>query len=62
MMTRERNYVTANELAETLGVSTGQAYKITRHLNNELDKKGFITVSGKCPRRYLEEKWYGYGE
>lgn len=62
MMTRERNYVTANELAETLGVSTGQAYKIIRRLNNELDKKGFITVSGKCPRRYLEEKWYGYGK
>lgn len=57
MMTKERNYVTANELAETLGVSTGQAYKIIRRLNNELDKKGFITVSGKCPRRYLEEKW-----
>ncbi|WP_368308240.1 HTH domain-containing protein [Mediterraneibacter gnavus] len=62
MMTKERNYVTANELAETLGVSTGQAYKIIRRLNNELDKKGFITVSGKCPRRYLEEKWYGYGK
>lgn len=61
-MTKERNYVTANELAETLGVSTGQAYKIIRRLNNELDKKGFITVSGKCPRRYLEEKWYGYGK
>mgnify|MGYP000744938491 CR=1 FL=1 len=39
MMTKERNYVTANELAETLGVSTGQAYKIIRRLNNELDKK-----------------------
>ena len=41
-MTRERNYVTANELAETLGVSTGQAYKIIRRLNNELDKKALL--------------------
>lgn len=62
MNTVKKNYVTATELSETLGVSTGQAYKIIRRLNNELDKKGFITVSGKCPQRYLEEKWYGYGK
>lgn len=46
MNTVKKNYVTATELSETLGVSTGQAYKIIRRLNNELDKKGFITVSG----------------
>ena len=61
-MSTEKNYVTATELAEILGVSIGQAYKIIRRLNSALDKKVFITVSGKCPRRYLEEKWYGYGK
>ena len=43
-MSTEKNYVTATELAEILGVSIGQAYKIIRRLNSELDKKGFITV------------------
>lgn len=60
MNTENKIYITASELAESLGVSLGQAYKIIRNLNNELAKGGYITVAGKCPRRYLEEKWYGY--
>jgi hypothetical protein len=61
MNTENKIYITAAELAESLGVSLGQAYKIIRQLNSELAKDGFITVAGKCPRRYLEKKWYGYG-
>lgn len=61
MNTQSKIYITASELAESLGISMGQAYKIIRNLNNELAKDGYITVAGKCPRRYLEEKWYGYG-
>lgn len=61
MNTENKTYITASELAESLGVSLGQAYKIIRQLNSELAKEGYITVSGKCPRRYLEKKWYGYG-
>ena len=61
MSTENKTYITAAELAESLGVSLGQAYKIIRQLNSELAKEGFITVAGKCPRRYLEKKWYGYG-
>ncbi|MEA4989038.1 MAG: ICEBs1 excisionase [Anaerovorax sp.] len=61
MNTENKIYITASELAESLGVSLGQAYKIIRKLNDELEKDGYITVAGKCPRRYLEKKWYGYG-
>ena len=61
MITENKTYITASELAETLGVSLGQAYKIIRQLNGELAKEGYITVAGKCPRRYVEKKWYGYG-
>lgn len=61
MSTQEKVYITAAELAESLGISIGKAYKIIRQLNGELEKDGYITVSGKCPRRYLEKKWYGYG-
>lgn len=32
-------YVTAEEVAEMLGVSTGYAYKIIRGLNEELKEK-----------------------
>ena len=61
MNTQEKTYITASELAETLGISMGQAYKSIRQLNSELAKDGYITVAGKCPRRYLEKKWYGFG-
>ncbi|KSV60234.1 hypothetical protein [Acetivibrio ethanolgignens] len=61
MNTQEKTYVTASELAETLDISMGKSYKIIRQLNSELAREGFITVAGKCPRRYLEKKWYGYG-
>ena len=34
-------YVTADEVAELLGVSHGYAYKVIRKLNEELKKKGY---------------------
>ena len=61
MNTQEKTYITATELSEQLGISVGQAYKIIRELNAELKKQGYITVAGKCPRRYIEKKWYGFG-
>lgn len=59
MNTQEKPYVTASELAETLDISMGKSYKIIRQLNSELAKNGFITVAGKCPRRYLEKSGTG---
>lgn len=55
----EKSYITAKEIAETLGISTGKAYSIIRDLNAELQAKGYLTISGKCSRAYFNEKWYG---
>ncbi len=52
-------YVTAEEVAELLGVSRGYAYKIIRGLNGELKEKGFRVISGKVPAKYFQEKFYG---
>ena len=52
-------YVTADEAAQILGVSRGYAYKIIRGLNNELKEKGYRVISGKVPKKYFEEKFYG---
>ena len=54
------NDITANELAEMLGVSVGHAYKLIRKLNQELEKEGFLVIAGKVPRRYFEKRWYGF--
>lgn len=55
----EQMYVTADEVAELLGVSRGYAYKVIRKLNEELKKKGYTVVSGKVSVKYFEEKFYG---
>ncbi|SHM99410.1 DNA binding domain-containing protein, excisionase family [Anaerosporobacter mobilis DSM 15930] len=52
-------YITADEVAELLGVSRGYAYKVIRGLNNELESKGFRVISGKVPMKYFQEKFYG---
>ena len=57
----KRMYITASELADYLGISKGLAYKLIRELNQKQDKKGYIVIAGKCPRRYIEEKYYGFG-
>ena len=37
MAENKKIYITANELAEMLGVSVGHAYKLIRKLNQELE-------------------------
>lgn len=54
-----RSYVTAEEVAETMGVCLGKAYEIIKKLNAELDAKGYLTVRGKVSRKYFEERTYG---
>lgn len=57
---KETYMMTADEVAYELGVSKGKAYKIIRDLNDELDKMGFIVISGKIPRAFWEKKFFGY--
>ena len=57
-----RQYITAKEVAESLGVSLTKGYAIIRELNAELKEKGYLTVAGKVSRVYFTEKWYGAGQ
>ena len=52
-------FVRAEEVARELGISKPYAYKLVREMNQELKKKGFITITGPVSRRYFEEKFYG---
>ena len=56
---RDCLFYTAHEVQEMLGVSRAKAYKIVKDLNDELAAKGYIVVSGKIPKRYLADKYYG---
>ena len=52
-------FVTAKDVQKILGVSRSKAYQILQGLNRELKAKGYITISGKCPVSYFEQKFYG---
>lgn len=51
-----KRFLTANDVAEYMGISVPMAYKIIRRLNDELVAAGYIIVSG---RSYFEKKIYG---
>ena len=53
-------FVKAEELQELLGISRSESYRIIKKLNDDLKKKGFIVLSGRVSRKYLEEMIYGY--
>ena len=52
----EKNYLSVDEVAHAMEISKSYAYKIIRKLNAELDKLGFLTVSGRVNRQYFMER------
>ena len=52
-------FIKAEEIARELEVSKPYAYKLVRDLNEELKKKGFMTIAGRVSRQYFNEKFYG---
>lgn len=54
-----KKYISAEELARELDVSKPFAYKLIREMNDELQKKGFITIAGRVSRQFFEEKFHG---
>ena len=53
-----QQFMRVEEVAEILDVSTSSAYKVIRELNEELKRKGFITISGRVNREYFNERLY----
>lgn len=51
-----KQFVTAQEVAEIMGVSEGKAYAMIRELNGLLKKQGYLVVAGKVNRKFFEEK------
>lgn len=52
-------FMRAEEVQEYLGVSRTESYRIIKRLNEELKKGGYLVISGRVSRKYLEEKIYG---
>jgi len=55
-------FMRVNEVAEALDVSKPYAYKLIRELNEELKRKGCITIAGRIDRKFFLEKFYGVNQ
>ena len=52
-------FIKAEEVAQELEISKALAYRMIHRWNDELKAKGFRVISGKVPRKYFQEKFYG---
>ena len=57
-----RFLMTAEDVAEELGISKPYAYRIIKDMNEELKKKGYLIINGKVSRKFFEEHFYGMTE
>lgn len=51
-----KSFMTVEEVANELGVSKSYAYKVVRELNTELQKLGYLTVSGRVNTNLFRKK------
>lgn len=52
-------YIAAQEAAEALDLSESKVYEIFRELNAELKERGYVTVCGRVPRAFFNQKFFG---
>ena len=55
---KDNLFMTADDIVEVTGMSIAYAYKLIKQLNEELEKKGYITIKGRVSRDYFEERLY----
>lgn len=53
----ESVFIGQQEICEIVGCSKSRAYKYIRQMNEELEKKGYLTFPGRVPRRYFMERF-----
>ncbi|OUQ84175.1 hypothetical protein B5E48_01890 [Massilimicrobiota sp. An105] len=46
-------FMTAQEVADTLGMSKAYAYKLIQEMNQEMVKGGYVVLHGKINRSFL---------
>ena len=58
-MSINSTFIGVKEVCEIFEVSSSKAYSIIHDLNEELAKKGYMTVPGRVSRQYFNERFYG---
>lgn len=55
---QKQSFMRADEVAQELGISKSHAYKVIHELNEELQEKRYLTISGRVNREFFMEKYY----
>ena len=55
---QKQSFMRADEVAQELGISQPHAYKVIHEINEELQEKGYLTISGRVNREFFREKYY----
>ena len=50
---QKQSFMRADEVAQELGISKSHAYKVIHGLNEELQEKGYLTISGRVNRQSI---------
>lgn len=54
-----KQFYTAQDLHELLGVSESKAYGLIRTMNEELQAQGYLTVRARVPVAYVKKRFFG---
>lgn len=60
-MSQEKRFLSCADIIEITGLSKSKTYSLIRELNEELEKKGFLTVRGKVISPYFYERFFRKG-
>ena len=50
-------FMNAIDISQELQISRSSAYKVIRKLNDELQEKGYLVVTGKIPKNYFVSRY-----
>lgn len=53
-----QTYYTAKDIMQKTACGKNMAYQVIRQLNSELSAKGYITFTGRVPKKYADERLY----
>ena len=55
----ETRFIDTKEIMELTGLSKAAAYKLIQQLNEELARKGYMTIRGRVIYPYFYERFFG---
>ena len=55
---KEDRMLKVADVMKILGIGKSAAYNVIRDLGNELESKGYLTISGRIPESYLISRYF----